>query len=77
MVGPGATVVGANLYLVGGSGDDSIQIRPAGKSSTGSTGVVVNATLNGTAIAKTFTQSFSTLYVLGFAGNDTLQMAST
>ncbi len=48
---------------------------PAGKSKTGSTGVAVNAVLNGAAITKTYSQSFSAIDVFGFNGDDSIQMA--
>jgi hypothetical protein len=46
-VGPGATVVGGTLYLVGGNGNDQVNVKAAGASKTGSTGISVDATLNG------------------------------
>ncbi len=76
VIGTGATVVGKTLYLVGGKGDDHIQIVAVGSSATGSTGVKINADLNGLSVAKSYTQSFTTLYVFGFGGNDSIQTAS-
>jgi len=76
-VGAGVTVVGSNLYLVGGSGADAMQVVPAGASATGSTGVTLSGVLNGVAVAKTYLQSFTNVLYYGFGGNDTLQMANS
>ncbi len=76
VIGAGATVIGKTLYLVGGSGDDHVQIVAVGSSVTGSTGVKINADLNGASVASTYSQSFTTIYVYGFGGNDSIQEAS-
>jgi Ca2+-binding RTX toxin-like protein len=77
--GPGVTVVaGTDLYLIGGlTSNDRLEIDAAGSSKTGSTGVQVTAKLNGVSTNTTFSQAFSEIYVYGFAGNDTITLAST
>ena len=76
-LGPGVTVFGTNLYLVGGiSSNDRIEIQPLGRSDTGSTGVLVAATLNRPSTWTIFSQAFSAIYVYGFAGNDTIRLAA-
>jgi hypothetical protein len=79
-VGVGATVVGNGpyvLYLVGGSrSNDSVTIQPSGTSSTGSSGIQVNGTMGGIKLNKViYTQAFTTIYVVGFGGNDTILLA--
>jgi hypothetical protein len=73
-VGAGATVVGSALYLVGGkSTNDQVNITPTGASKTGSTGIVVNANLNGIGLDKVaYSQAFTSIYVTGFNGNETI-----
>jgi len=77
--GPGVTVVaGSDLYVIGGlTSNDQVQINAAGKSNTGSTGVQVKARLDGVSTKTTFSQPFSTIYVYGFAGDDTVTLADT
>ena len=67
----GVTVIGTQLYYVGASAtsNDQVQIRPAGSSKTGSTGIQVNGT--------TYSQSFSTINVMVQDGNLNLRMASS
>jgi hypothetical protein len=78
VLSPGITVVGTQLYLVGGSAtNDSVVISSAGASNTGSTGVQVTATLNHTAISKTYSQAFTAIFIVGYAGNDSIQLSST
>jgi hypothetical protein len=74
-VGAGATVVGNALYLVGGNTtNDQVNISSAGSSQTGSTGIQVHAKLNGTDLGNvTYSQSFGTVYVVGFGGNEHVQ----
>jgi hypothetical protein len=77
-VGAGATVVGSSLYLVGGRmTDDEITITPLGTSTTGSTGIQVNGSLNGKNISQRYSQAFTTIYVTGFNGDESIQMART
>lgn len=76
VIGTGATVVGKALYLVGGNGDNHVQIASAGSGGTGSTSVKINADLNGLSVTKTYSQSFTAIYVYGFGGNDSIQTAS-
>jgi len=77
-VGPGTTVVGNALYLVGGNTNDQLNITPIGASQTGSTGINVNGKLNNVNINnQTYTQAFTTIYVVGFGGNDNFQFAGS
>src|SRR5262249_43262653 len=76
VIGPGLTLVGNTLYAVGGSNtNDQVQIIPAGSSNTGSTGVQVTANLGGGAASNTY--NVSTVYIVGFNGNDSIRIAST
>ncbi len=71
-------MAGADVYIIGGlTSNDQVQIKPIGSSNTGSTGVQVTATLNGTSTTTTFRQAFSAIQVFGFAGNDTINLAAT
>jgi hypothetical protein len=77
-IGAGATLVGTSLYLVGGSTtNDQVTITPSGTSTTGSTGIQISAGLNGKSVSKTYSQALTTVYVVGFNGNETIQMASS
>jgi hypothetical protein len=77
-VGAGATVVGNALYLVGGSNtNDELDIDPAGRSRTGSTGVEVEGKLAGAHVSATYHQTFSTIYFVGFRGNEEIDVASS
>jgi hypothetical protein len=71
VVGAGVTVVGTELWLVGGTTttDDRLQINPAGASKTGGTGVQVTGKLNGSAINQSFTQSFTAIRVFFYGGS--------
>src|SRR5439155_25639455 len=52
---PGVTLVGTEVYVVGGATtNDQVQVTPVGASTTGSTGVKVQATLNGAQTTTTF-----------------------
>jgi thiol-disulfide isomerase/thioredoxin len=76
--GAGATIVGNTLYLVGGSTtSDQLSIQPIGSSTTGGTGIQVNGRLNGSKLNGRYTQDFATIYIIGSAGNDNLQAASS
>ena len=79
VLGPGVTVIGSQLYCVGGSGtsNDQVTINPVGSSNTGSTGVQVQAQLNGVNTTTTYSQSFTSINILLQDGNDNVQMAST
>ena len=76
VLGPGTYVYGTTLYVVGASTSDNAQISSAGSKSDGSTGLQVNATLNGVYTSKTFTQTLTAIVIAGGAGNDNLQLAS-
>src|SRR5262249_37411636 len=74
-VGPGETVGGTALYLVGGNTNDQVTVTPSGVSRTGSSGTQVNAKLNGVDYgSRTYGQSFTAIYVVGFDGNDSIKM---
>jgi Ca2+-binding RTX toxin-like protein len=76
--GSGITPVGTLLYIGGGlNTNDQVHITPTGASDTGSTGVRVDAVLDGVHIAKTFTQSFTGIYILGYGGNENIHLAKT
>src|SRR5262249_57342078 len=63
--------------IIGGlTSNDQVQVNPIGSSNTGSTGVQVTATLNGVSTTTAFGQAFSAIYVVGFAGNDTINVAT-
>ena len=67
------------LYVNGGvssKSNDQVQITPIGTSNTGSTGVQVNATLNGVHTTTTFSQAFTSIVYLDGNGNDNIQLAA-
>jgi phosphatidylinositol-3-phosphatase len=74
---PGATVQGNTLYLVGGNTNDQLNIKPIGASQTGSTGIKVNGQLNGVNINNQTFTGVTTIYVVGFGGNDNFQFAGS
>ncbi|HJT30955.1 MAG TPA: hypothetical protein VJ783_02730, partial [Pirellulales bacterium] len=76
VAGPGATAIGDVLYLIGGNTNDHVDVSPVGPSSTGSSGIQVDASLNGVHIHdQVYSQSFKTIYVVGFGGNDHIDFA--
>jgi hypothetical protein len=78
VLGPGVTVIGTQLYLVGGkTSNDQVQVNPAGSSNTGSTGVKVNATLNAVNTQTTYSQIFTTIDIFLQGGNDNIQLANS
>jgi hypothetical protein len=78
VLGPGVTVIGTHLYFAGGNtSNDQVQVNAAGSSNTGSTGVKLNASLNGVNIQTTYSQSFTTIDVFLQGGNDNIQLASS
>jgi Ca2+-binding RTX toxin-like protein len=79
VLGPGVAVVGTTqLWIVGGTTtNDHVQVSPVGSSTTGSTGVQVQATLNGVSTSTPYSQSFSALYIFLYGGNDNVQLANT
>ncbi|HEX3314726.1 MAG TPA: hypothetical protein VHR72_07520, partial [Gemmataceae bacterium] len=78
VTGAGITVVGNALVVVGGAkSNDQIEISAVGRSNTGSTGVKVTAVLDGKRITTTYTQSFTTITITGYAGNDNIELAGT
>jgi hypothetical protein len=78
VLGPGVSVYGTTLYLVGGStSSDTASVKPAGAKNDGSTGLTVSATLNKVSTSKTFTQTFTAIVLAGYGGNETFTLAST
>ena len=75
---PGVTVIGTQLYLVGGDkSNDQIQVNPTGSSNTGSTGVKVNASLNGVNTQATYNQAFTAVDIFLQGGNDNVDPPSS
>ncbi len=78
VLGPGVTLVGTVVYIVGGNtSNDNVQVTPVGASNTGSTGVKVQATLNKVSSTTTFNQTVTAVLFYGYAGNDNLQLANS
>jgi len=76
--GSGIHVVGTELFIGGGnSTNDQVKVTPIGASGTGSTGIHVNATLDGTHFSETFQQSFTAIQILGYDGNENIQLADS
>ncbi|HEX7447453.1 MAG TPA: hypothetical protein VF306_07900, partial [Pirellulales bacterium] len=76
VAGPGATAIGDVLYLIGGNTNDHVDVSPVGASGTGSSGIQLDASLNGVRIHdRVYSQSFKTIYVVGFGGNDHIDFA--
>ena len=77
VLGPGVKVIGTQLYFVGGStSNDQVQVNPIGSSKTGSTGIKVNANLNGVNTQTTYSQSFTTINIFLQGGNDNVQLSN-
>lgn len=77
VLGPGGAG-GTQLFMVGGAtSNDQVQVNPAGASNTGSTGVKVQASLNGVNTQTTYNQSFTTIYVFLQGGNENIQLANS
>ncbi len=74
---PGATVQGNTLYLVGGNTNDQLNITPIGASQTGSTGINVNGQLNGVNINNQTFTGVTSIYAVGFGGNNNFQFAGS
>jgi hypothetical protein len=78
VLNPGVGVYGSTLYVVTGSQtNDQVAINPTGSSTSGSTGLVIGGTINGSAFAQTYSQAFSAIVFVGATGNCSFQMAST
>ena len=78
VLGPGVTLIGSDVYLVGGLvSNDQIQIDPIGTSNTGSTGVKVNAFQGGIRTVATYAQQINALHIFEYDGNDSVQFAPT
>ena len=61
----------------GATSNDTVLVNPAGKSGTGSTGVTVQAALNGIYTQTTYSESFSSIYIFLQNGNDDVQFAGS
>jgi hypothetical protein len=61
----------------GATSNDTFLVNPAGKSSTGSTGVNVQAMLNGVFTQTTYPESFSSIDIFLQNGNDDVQFATS
>ena len=71
VLGPGLTVVGTELWIVGGPTlADTVHVNPLRTSGTGSTGVQVAATLNGVTTSTNYSQSFTMIRLFLYDGND-------
>ncbi len=77
VLGSGSDIVGTELWLIGSNMNDHVQVQAAGGSNNGSTGVQVNAALNGVQTQTTYSQSFTAIRFFGYGGNDNFQMASS
>ena len=75
--GPGATQFGNALYLIGGNTNDQLNITPIGAHQDGSTGINVNGQLNGVNINNKAYMGITTVYVVGYGGNDNFQFAGS
>ncbi len=78
VLGPGVTVIGTQLYCVGGNNtNDQVLVNPVGNSNTGSTGVKVQASLNGVNTQITYSQSFTSINLFLQGGNENIQLANS
>ncbi len=77
VAGPGATLVGDSLYLVGGNTNDQLNITPIGADQDGSSGINVIGQLNNVNINNQTYTGVTTIYVFGFGGNDIFQFAGS
>jgi mucin-19 len=78
VLGPGVTAIGSQLYCVGGSStNDQVQVKPVGNSNTGSTGLNVQASLNGVNSQIAYTQSFTGFNVFLQGGNENIVLANS
>ncbi|HEV8062405.1 MAG TPA: Ig-like domain repeat protein [Gemmataceae bacterium] len=77
-VEPDSVNLGLFDLFVGGMGtsNDNVQVTSSGNSSTGSTGVKLNATVNGVYTQTTYSQFFSTIFIFEGSGNDNIQLAN-
>jgi len=78
VLGPGVTAIGTQLYCVGGnSTNDRVLVNPVCNGNTGSTGVKVQASLNGVNAQTTYSQSFTTINIFLQGGNENIQLANS
>ncbi len=70
----GISVTGTILTIVGGSSSsDQIEVNSIGGCDTGSTGIQVNAKLNGVFMSKTFHQTITAIVITDGNGNDNIR----
>ena len=62
---------------MGGNTNDQLNITPIGASQTGSTGINVNGQLNGVYINNQTFTGVTSIYAVGFGGNDNFQFAGS
>ncbi len=70
-------MVNNTLFLVGGNTNDQLNVTPIGASPTGSTGVKVNGKLDNININNQTFTGVTTIYAVGFGGNDKFQFAGS
>ncbi len=71
VVGPGATLIGTTLYLVGGNTSDQISIQQLGSSNSGSTGIQISGSVDGMRMNNIkVNPPPSVINITGFGGND-------
>jgi uncharacterized repeat protein (TIGR01451 family) len=70
----GLTVNGDVLYVVGGAGYNWVQINPTGAATDGSTGISVQATLNGQYVAQNFGPGLTTVRLYLHGSGSSVQM---
>jgi hypothetical protein len=75
VAGGGATVIGDTLWLIGGNGNDLLDVTPVGPRHDGSSGIRLDARLDGLRIAHVYSQSFDAIHIVGFGGNDQIEFA--
>ena len=74
--GPGLVVIGSQLYIGGANTNDQVQIDPIGSSKTGSTGIRVQAKLNGVNFNVNYNQAFTAINIFLQDGNDSVKVAT-
>src|SRR5207302_693677 len=72
----GVFVIANNLYLIGGSGNDTVNITAIGSSNDGSTGIHVHSKLDGINAVNDFHQQFTAIRFIGLGGNDNIQIGN-
>ena len=76
VLGPGVSVIGSQLYIVGGANsNDHVTVNATGGSNTGSTGVQVQTQLDGMNANSKYTQVFTNINVFLGNGNENVQFS--